>query len=110
MTGRVPIGALAYRQCVNPDCLAEEGDRHEADCTPEPGRVPSRSTEQDAATTDAATLSRIMFDAREQIDMWADVVEVQSGQPADHQRRLVAEIDAYRAVRGWSPHGFGGET
>ena len=28
-------GALACRQCMNPDCLAEEGDRHEADCTPE---------------------------------------------------------------------------
>lgn len=26
-------GVVAYRQCVNPDCLAEEGDRHEADCT-----------------------------------------------------------------------------
>lgn len=30
---RGPSGAVAYRQCVNPECLAEEGDRHEADCT-----------------------------------------------------------------------------
>lgn len=31
-----PTGAMAYRQCVNPDCLAEEGERHQADCTPAP--------------------------------------------------------------------------
>lgn len=59
--------------------------------------------------TEAAKLSRLLFDAREQIEMWADVVERGTGQPADHLRRLVAEIDAYRAEHGWSPHGFGGE-
>lgn len=28
-------GALAHRNCMNPDCLVEEGERHYADCTPE---------------------------------------------------------------------------
>jgi hypothetical protein len=51
-----------------------------------------------------------MFEAREQVEMWADVVEARSGRPAEYPRRLVAAIDAYRAERGWSPHGFGGET
>lgn len=63
-----------------------------------------------SADNDAARLSRILFSAREQCDMWADVVERQTGQPATAVRALVAEIDAYRASRGWSPHGFGGET
>ena len=33
----VPLsrGAIAYQNCVNPDCLAEEGDRHYPGCTPE---------------------------------------------------------------------------
>lgn len=55
-------------------------------------------------------LSAMLFDAREQIEMWADVVESRTGQPAEHARRLVAEIDGYRAERGWSPNGFGGEA
>ena len=62
------------------------------------------------APTEAARLSKMLFDAREQIEMWSDVVERRSGQESKHTRRLVAEIDAYRAERGWSPHGFGGEA
>lgn len=62
------------------------------------------------APTEAARLSRILFDAREQIEMWSDVVERRSGQESTHTRQLVAEIDDYRAERGWSPHGFGGEA
>jgi hypothetical protein len=54
-------------------------------------------------------LSRLLFSAREQVEMWADVVESQAGKPATAVRELVAELDAYRAERGWSPHGYGGE-
>jgi hypothetical protein len=64
----------------------------------------------DPNQTEAARLSRLLFEAREQIDMWADVVESRTGQSAEYVRRVVAEIDAYRAEHGWSPHGFGGET
>jgi hypothetical protein len=51
-------------------------------------------------------LSRMLFCAREEISMWADVVE-RFGETADVQRRLIAEIDEYRAEQGWPAHGFG---
>jgi hypothetical protein len=59
--------------------------------------------------SDAARLSRLLFSARESIEMWADVVESRTGKRDEYNRRLVAEIDEYRAEQGWSPHGFGGE-
>jgi hypothetical protein len=59
---------------------------------------------------DPTRLSRLLFDARERLDMQIDVVESQTGQRDGHGRRLRDEIDAYRAEQGWSPHGFGGET
>jgi hypothetical protein len=59
---------------------------------------------------DAARLSKLLWDARESIEMWADTVEVRTGQPDRFNRDLVARIDAYRAERGWSPDGFGGES
>lgn len=30
------IGAIADKNCMNPECLAEEGERHDKHCTPEP--------------------------------------------------------------------------
>jgi hypothetical protein len=61
--------------------------------------------------SNAARLSRLLFIAREDIEMYADVVEARMGPGTGSRlRRDVAEIDAYRAERGWSPHGFGGET
>jgi glutamine synthetase len=60
------------------------------------------------APTDAE-LSRLLFEARESVEMWADVVEARTGKADNYTRGLVARIDAYRAERGWSPHGFGGE-
>ena len=57
----------------------------------------------------AANLSRLLFMAREELDMWADVVEARTGQPATSTRRLIADIDQMRAAEGWSPHGFGSE-
>lgn len=59
---------------------------------------------------DATRLSRLLFLARESIEMFADTVEGRAGRSAQHQRQLVEEIDAYRAARGWSPHGYGGEA
>lgn len=57
-----------------------------------------------------AELSKLLFEAREEIEMWADVVEVRTGKPARQTRELLAALDAYRAERGWSPHGFGHEN
>lgn len=56
-----------------------------------------------------AELSKMLFEAREAVEMLADMVEHRTGQPSRHERDLVARIDSYRARRGWSPHGFGGE-
>lgn len=59
--------------------------------------------------SEAERLSSLLFQARESLSMWADVVETRVGKPDLYTRRLIAELDAYRAERGWSPHGFGGE-
>jgi hypothetical protein len=57
----------------------------------------------------SAELSRMLFEARESIEMWADVIESKGGNPATHERGLIARVDEYRARQGWSPNGFGGE-
>lgn len=59
--------------------------------------------------SDAARLSKLLFEARELIDMWNAVIKGQTGQDDGWSARVRDEIDAYRAERGWSPHGFGGE-
>lgn len=56
-----------------------------------------------------ARLSKMLFEAREAIEMYADVVEAQAGRPDPWLRGLTAKIDAYRAEHGWTPDGFGGE-
>lgn len=56
-----------------------------------------------------ARLSRLMFEAREIVDMFRDLVEGRVGRQDEWSRRVIAEIDTYRASRGWSPDGFGGE-
>lgn len=60
--------------------------------------------------TEAAELSALLFEAREIISMFTDIVELRTKQRDRWSRRVVADIDAYRSERGWSPHGFGGET
>lgn len=36
------LGKIAYRNCINPECLAEQGQRHDYDCTPaDPTQVAS---------------------------------------------------------------------
>ena len=64
---------------------------------------------------ESARLSKMLWDARESLEMWADVVEHvaanNTGMRMDtHLRRLIKDLDEYRAERGWSPNGFGGET
>lgn len=58
---------------------------------------------------DLAELSRLLFEARERIDMAGDMVERVTGQSDTHARTLVKEIDEFRVAQGWSPNGFGGE-
>lgn len=58
---------------------------------------------------EAARLSRLLFDARELVEMYGDVVEARTGRPDQYSRRVRDEIDTYRAEHGWSPDGFGGE-
>jgi hypothetical protein len=58
---------------------------------------------------DPAQLSKLLFEARELVDMLGDMVAARTGGADDWSRRVRDEIDAYRAERGWSPHGFGGE-
>lgn len=56
-----------------------------------------------------ARLSKLLFESRELIEMFTDVVEARAGKPDTWGRRVVREIDQYRAEQGWSPHGFGEE-
>lgn len=58
---------------------------------------------------DAARLSKLLFEAREIVDMYRTVVWSQTGKADPWASRVRDEIDAYRAERGWSRHGFGNE-
>lgn len=62
--------------------------------------------------TEAARLSKLLFTARELIDMYADMMVSSQPQLQAHvyPRAIRDEIDEYRAEKGWSPNGFGGET
>lgn len=69
-----------------------------------------RDGRRDALAEEAARLSKLLFEAREGLEMWADSVEARLGGTPHYARDLVRQIDAYRAERGWNPHGFGGES
>jgi hypothetical protein len=56
-----------------------------------------------------ARLSKMLYEAREAAEMFADVVKAQSGREDAWLRRVIADIDAYRTEHGWSLDGFGGE-
>jgi hypothetical protein len=58
---------------------------------------------------EARRLSKLLFEARESISMWADVVEARYGARDRYNRALVQKIDDFRAEHGWNPHGYGGE-
>ena len=60
--------------------------------------------------TEAARLSSMLFSCRELLSMYGDMIEYQMGVRDNWIDRTRAEVDAYRAERGWSPHGFGDET
>lgn len=57
----------------------------------------------------ARELSRLLFEAREQVAMWADVVRRNGGADTSKADEVRDALDAYRARRGWNPDGFGGE-
>jgi len=59
--------------------------------------------------TERRWLSMVLFAAREQLDMWGDVIEKKVG-VRDPQTDAVRDgIDDYRRARGWSSHGYGRE-
>lgn len=62
-----------------------------------------------APDDEARQLSRLLFESRELIDMFGDVVEKQSGKTDTWSRRVRDEIDTFRESRGWSAHGYGNE-
>ncbi len=62
-----------------------------------------------SAMTSAAHVSKFLFEAREEIEMWADVVESQTGKPARHTRQILATLDNFRVDQGWNKDSFGGE-
>ena len=59
--------------------------------------------------SDAERLSRLLWEARELVEMFGDVVASRTGSRSDWAIRVREEIDAYRAEQGWPPHGFGHE-
>jgi len=58
----------------------------------------------------AVQLSKLLFEARELIDMLGDIVEGRTGQTDTWSHRVRDEIDEFRQSQGWAPDGFGGET
>lgn len=77
------------------------------------GGLTERPTENQTAR-----LSRLLWESREAAEMLADVVEHRAAAAGltanlrldDVLRRLITDIDEYRAEQGWSPDGFGGEA
>jgi hypothetical protein len=105
---RAPSGAV----CIDTGLPAPGARPGKVEWSLDPKALPTYVTWYGPQTepSEAARLSKMLFAAREEIAMWADVVEARSDQDATHTRAVLAEIDAYRAERGWSPHGFGGEA
>lgn len=90
--------------------LNDEDVRGLAEAIGAAGRAQAGTGPGQPEPTDNARLSKLLFTAREAIEMLADIVSARTHQNPLHLRELVCEIDNYRADRGWSPHGFGGET
>lgn len=57
-----------------------------------------------------AQLSRTLFQVREQLSMWADIVEGRAGMRDPQLSRVIGDVDKIRRDQGWSENGFGGET
>lgn len=60
-----------------------------------------------AAGLDAAWLSRVLFEARELLCMYRDMVERASDQTDTWSRRVIAEIEEFRRQQVWPTHGYG---
>jgi hypothetical protein len=73
------------------------------------GRYPLPELGEITSQVERRWLSMLLFSAREQIDMWGDVIEKQTGVRDEHTDGIRDVIDDYRRARGWSPHGFGME-
>jgi len=61
------------------------------------------------ASGEAQKVSRLLWEAREIASMYYDVIKKRTGLNDHYSSRLIRQIDAYRALKGWSPDGFGGE-
>ena len=79
------------------------------DC-PTPYEFCEECVRADERSIDAPRLSKMLFESREAVEMYADIVESRTGAEDTWLRRLVNEIDLYRQQRGWSRHGFGNEA
>lgn len=69
----------------------------------------SNDAHSNLAESQNARLSRLLWDAREGLEMWADTVEAQTQKRDTPTRSTIEEIDTFRDEQGWSPNGFGGE-
>lgn len=56
-----------------------------------------------------AEVSKLMFEAKESLEMWNDVVNAKMGRDDPYTKGLIDRIVEYRKTQGWSPNGFGGE-
>ena len=54
-------------------------------------------------------LSKLLFEARELLSMYADHLDA-NRVASTWPREVVDGLDAYRTSRGWDPNGFGRET
>lgn len=102
-------GPLVYSACPEGDGAFEDNER-DLYLSAAVRAMHYRITGQTQPTDSNAELSKLLFRARESVDMLADIIEAQLMKPATRERMLVADIDQYRNDRGWSPHGFGGEN
>lgn len=83
-----------------------------ADTAVEAGTAASGPTTADEATVEEsadARLSRLLYEARTAVELLGGRLRSRTGEKDRWSKRLISEIDEYRADRGWSPDGFGGE-
>lgn len=56
-----------------------------------------------------ARLSKMLYESREAIEMFSDMVEIRLGERDKYLDGIVRNIDEFREEKGWNPSGFGGE-
>jgi hypothetical protein len=93
--------------------LDEEEDREVgADTAIRAGTTAAGPTTLDDAPVEEsadARLSRLLYEARTAVELLGDRLRSRTGEKDRWSKRLISEIDEYRAERGWAPDGFGGE-